>query len=205
MTTIQSDLLVGDKESTTNSIWLTELRSRLSTIEWPQNKPAKIVVLGLNGSGKSTLIDFLLNGSITVGKRRPTLTFSFNRCNYGDLKAIFVDVPGQLNFWSKWASYMKGADGVIFVIDSTKGSDIAQAADIYKRTMQGVEKIPAAFLANKQDLGNSLTGNEIRRMMAIEPGDRETRFFETIAISGNGITQSLVWLLQTAKQSLNYM
>ena len=204
MTTIPSDLTFQDAGSRTNSIWLNELRSRLNNIDWPQNKPAKIVVLGLNGSGKSTLIDFLLNGSITDMRRRPTLSFSFNRCNYGDFKAIFVDVPGQVNYWSKWASYMKGADAVIFVVDSTKGSDTAQASEIFKRTMQGVEKIPAAFLANKQDLGNSLTGNEIRRMMDIASDERETRFFESIAISGNGITQSLTWLLETAKRSLNY-
>ena len=141
MTTIQTDLELEHPISTTNSIWLDQLKTRLNDLDWPENKPAKIVVLGLTGSGKSTLIEFFQNGSIVQGRRRPTLAFSFHRCNYGKFKAIFVDVPGQQSYWSKWTSYMKGADGVIFVMDSTKTSDITQASDTYKRTMQSVERI----------------------------------------------------------------
>jgi small GTP-binding protein len=189
---------IHDNKRNLTNLRSTLLRSGLNNLDWPANKSAKIVVLGLTGAGKSTLIEFLQKGSVETQKRRPTLAFSFHQCDFGKIKAVFVDVPGQESYWTNWASYMKGADGVIFVIDGTKLSDIAKAYSVYLKTMQSSQHVPVAILANKQDLTGALSADSISRMMSIYNGSMITKSFDTIAITGDGLHDALVWLLQTS-------
>ncbi len=182
-----------------NNLRANLLRSGLNNLDWPKNKSAKIVVLGLSGAGKTTLIEFLQKGAIENNKkRRPTIAFSFHQCDFGKLKAIFVDVPGQEIYWTNWKSYMKGADGVIFVIDATKLSDVAKAYSVYLKTMKSSESIPVAVLANKQDVKGSLSSDSISSMMMLSHNSMITKSFDTIALTGKGLYDAVLWLLQTS-------
>lgn len=194
--TNQIDDKIYDNKEGLTSLRNNLLRSGLNNIDWPANKSAKIVVLGLTGSGKSTLIEFLQKGTIENQKRKPTLAFSFHQCDFGKIKAVFVDVPGQESYWRNWPSYMKGADGVIFVIDATKLSDIAKAYSVYLKTMKNSMNIPVAILANKQDVRGALSSDSISRMMSIYNDSVITQSFDTIAITGKGLYDALIWLLQ---------
>ena len=194
---------VFDNTDNLNNLRANLIRSGLNNLNWPKNKSAKIVVLGLTGAGKTTLIEFMQKGAVQNNKkRRPTLAFSFHQCDFGKLKAIFVDVPGQEAYWANWKSYMKGADGVIFVIDSTKLSDIAKAYAVYLRTMKSSEHVPVAILANKQDVRGSLSSDSILSMMSIYNDSMIVKSFDTIALSGKGIFPALLWLLEVAKEKL---
>lgn len=194
--TNQIDDKIYDNKEGLTSLRNNLLRSGLNNIDWPANKSAKIVVLGLSGAGKSTLIEFLQKGTTENQKRKPTLAFSFHQCDFGKVKAVFVDVPGQESYWTNWASYMKGADGVIFVIDATKLSDIAKAYSVYLKTMKNSMNIPVAILANKQDVRGALSSDSISRMMSIYNDSVITQSFDTIAITGKGLYDALIWLLQ---------
>lgn len=195
----QTPLSVLDNtNSNLNNLRANLLRSGLNNLDWPKNKSAKIVVLGLSGAGKTTLIEFLQKGAIENNKRRPTISFSFHQCDFGKLKAIFVDVPGQELYWANWKSYMKGADGVIFMIDATKLSDVAKAYSVYLKTMKSSESVPVAILANKQDVKGSLSSDSISSMMMLGNNSMITKSFDTIALTGKGLHDALVWLLKTS-------
>ncbi|MHA2101308.1 MAG: ADP-ribosylation factor-like protein, partial [Candidatus Kariarchaeaceae archaeon] len=191
----QIQMATFDNSSNLNNLRANLLRSGLNNIDWPVNKPAKIVVLGLTGAGKSTIIEFFQKGDVQDKKRKPTLAFSFNQCDFGKIKAVFVDVPGQESYWANWASYLKGADGVLFVIDATKLSDVSKAYSVYLKTMSSNGKIPVAILANKQDIKSAISGDMVTRMMSVSSDSRETKAFDTIALTGNGLFAAIIWLL----------
>ena len=56
---LQLQISIPDTSDQLNDMRANLLQSGLNTIDWPINKTANIVVLGLSGAGKSTLIEFI--------------------------------------------------------------------------------------------------------------------------------------------------
>ncbi len=181
----------------------TLLRSGLNSINWPEGRKARILVIGLSGAGKTTLIEFLDKGSIETVSRKPTLAFTFYKINYGRLDIILIDVPGQQAYWRQWQNYLHNLDGIIFVVDATQFKSIATINKLFHQTMVYEESnVPVLFLANKQDLENALSADAIERLLAFGQLQRAIKAFDVSAISGIGVYDAFVWLLLEARSKI---
>ncbi|MHA2251889.1 MAG: ADP-ribosylation factor-like protein [Candidatus Kariarchaeaceae archaeon] len=181
----------------------TLLRSGLKSINWPEGRKAKILVVGLSGAGKSTLIEFLDQGSVSSIKRTPTLAFSFHKINFGRLEIILIDVPGQQAYWKQWQKYLKDLDGMIFVVDSTQFKSIVTVGQLFHQTMvYETSNVPVLFLANKQDLESALSADAIMRLLSFQDLQRVTKAFDVSVLSGTGVYDAFKWLILEARYSI---
>ncbi|MHA2031211.1 MAG: ADP-ribosylation factor-like protein, partial [Candidatus Kariarchaeaceae archaeon] len=63
--------------------------------------------------------------------------------------------------------------------------------------------IPVAILANKQDIKSAISGDMVTRMMSVSSDSRETKAFDTIALTGNGLFAAIIWLLDSSSKRFN--
>jgi small GTP-binding protein len=128
----------------------------------------KIILLGDSGVGKTTLIKrFKENTDLDDSRTEPTMGVDFAMkylyCKeYGHIKVQVWDTAGQERFRSYTRSYLRGAQGMIFVCDVT-GQDALQSiskwsseVDTYRPDSDKYKKI---VVANKTDLTNDIKIN----------------------------------------------
>ncbi len=168
---------------------------------------AKIVYYGPGLSGKTTNLQYIF--SVTHPKNRGelvsveteierTLFFDLLPINIGQIKGYeskfqLYTVPGQIFYDSTRKMVLKGADGIVFVVDSQKMMEEANIESLSNlktnllEQNQHIKDIPLVFQFNKRDL-NSISSvarlNSILNKLA-KP------HFEAIAIEGQGIINTL--------------
>ncbi len=173
------------------------LRAVVNSSKWEAGSMVKILVLGITGAGKTTVIDFLKSGERTPTNRVPTLAFTPYKFDFGRVSLVFVDVPGQEAYWDQWKRYIREADGILFVIDSTNPSLLHPINRLLRRIVKADESgVPIAFIANKQDLPNSLSSKSIASLLGFRniPG-RKISAFDTSALTGKGIVDTIQWII----------
>ena len=161
------------------------------------NHEASILILGLDASGKTTIMNRLKYGDnmVTV----PTIGFNCEKIQYGSLSFIGWDIGGQNRIRRLWHNYFENADAVVFVIDS---SDRARFPEVKEELVKLTEHSylkDCAFLifANKQDLPNAASTDELSRKLGIHPMMRKFdswKVCESTATTGNGIDKGFSWL-----------
>ncbi|MBD3186636.1 GTP-binding protein, partial [Candidatus Bathyarchaeota archaeon] len=115
---------------------------------------AKVFIFGEASVGKTTILNTLQE---TVPKATlPTLNMDATKIKVSNLTMTAYDAPGQENLRVLWKPYLKGQDGLVFVLDSTR-VDLESLTkskhllrDIISRT--SMEKLPLLVLFNKNDL-----------------------------------------------------
>ncbi len=86
-----------------------------------------------------------------------------------EYKGFVADVfgtPGQERFDLILDVLSKEAVGAFILVDSTQPKTFARAKEMIKRC--NAEAIPKVIVANKQDLPDSLSSDEIRKVMNID-------------------------------------
>ena len=116
----------------------------------------KICMLGSMSVGKTSLIrsfvssifsdEYLSTVGVKVSKK--TVTVSER-----EMTLMLWDLEGQDDFGDVNVSYLKGASGLLFVIDGTRGHTLTQVLDLRGAAFEVVgEETPHLFLVNKSDL-----------------------------------------------------
>ena len=129
-----------------------------SILDWAfgSGKKASILILGLDASGKTTLLyRFKTNETdATV----PTIGFNVEEIKYGNLSFTCFDIGGQDKIRKLWHNYYKGADAVVFVVDSNDKNRFPEVKKELHTLMNHplLKQIPFLIFANKQDLPNSV-------------------------------------------------
>ncbi|MFX1520348.1 MAG: ATP/GTP-binding protein [Promethearchaeota archaeon] len=105
---------------------------------------------------------------------------------------LLFGCAGQMRFKDVRKATLRGAKGVLFVVDSTNPGHIGHCVALFEeiRIILG-EDIPLVVLANKQDLPESLNADKINELLSIEG----IPIFETSALTGVGITKALLKLV----------
>ena len=121
----------------------------------------KIITLGDSGVGKSSIIKRYISGKFEE-KTISTIGFgSFNKeitVKGTKIKLNLIDTAGQENYRALSASYIKNADGALFVFaynDKKSFDGIKQWLNNYKDINPNLDfnkKIPAYLVGNKCDL-----------------------------------------------------
>ena len=168
---------------------------------------AKIVYYGPGLSGKTTNLQYIF--SVTNPRNRGelvsveteierTLFFDLLPINVGQIKGYeskfqLYTVPGQIFYDSTRKMVLKGADGIVFVVDSQQMMEEANIESFQNlktnllEQNQHIKDIPLVFQFNKRDLNNI---SSVTRLSSIL-NKLEKPYFEAIAIEGQGVINTL--------------
>ena len=141
-------------------------------------KRLKIIVGGHFNAGKTTFVKtatevqaFFTEKSVKNPKERvyketTTTAMDFGMLNLEGKELHIFGLPGQERFSFMWTMLSKGANGFIFLIDST-------TEELWGDTLNQMEvmtkdkDVPYLFCANKQDLPEAKPLNYIRKRLSL--------------------------------------
>ncbi len=123
----------------------------------------KILVTGPYNAGKSTFVHAVSNVALSVDRLGTTVALDHGHLEYKGFSIDLFGTPGQERFDPILRMLGKDALGVILVVDSTKPETFPRA----KQMLESVTHfgLPYVVAANKQDLSNALSPEEIRKKM----------------------------------------
>ncbi len=179
---------------------------------------AKIVYYGPGLGGKTTCLEYIYKSlpskikgkmlSLSTQTDR-TLFFDFLPMELGKIfgwriRIQLYTVPGQVFYDATRRVVLKGADGVVFVVDSQK--DLLDAnieswqnlQDNLKANNIDFDTIPLIIQYNKRDLKNISSIEELNKKI----NTRGVQYFETIATQGKGVMESLKVITKLVLQNL---
>lgn len=182
-------------------------------------KTLKIFVAGPFHAGKTTLVHFLDNKSQSVERTlndgtTTTIVFDLGHvwwdggeCMFSDeeaksngcdpIRVMLMGSPGQIHMSPVREATSKGAQGVLFIVDSTAPGQLGHAIAIFEevKSLLGKE-VPMVVVANKQDLCNAMKASAMKDLMKID----SVKFVEGSAVTGQGIKEALLMLLKQMKE-----
>ncbi len=138
-----------------------------------------------------------------------TLFFDFLPLELGTIRGFktrfhLYTVPGQIFYEASRKLILKGADGVVFVVDSQlerMEANIQSLADMAQHLVdQGLDpvKIPLVMQYNKRDLPSAVPVDELQK--ALNP--RNLPAFEAVAPEGTGVFETLKAIAKLVLQDL---
>jgi ADP-ribosylation factor protein 1 len=159
-------------------------------------KDIRILMLGLDNAGKTTILYKLKLGEIVVSI--PTIGFNCERVEFKNINFNVWDIGGQDKIRKLWKYYYQNVGALVFVVDSSDRERINDAEYELNHLLdqEELENVPFLVLANKQDLPNSLSVEEIIETLKLRlyRANRKWWVQGTCATSGDGIYEALEWL-----------
>ena len=180
---------------------------------------AKIVFYGPGLCGKTTNLEYIHKSlpEKTRGKMLSlatqtdrTLFFDFLPIDLGSVKGMktrvqLYTVPGQVFYDATRKLVLKGADGVVFVVDSQKemfDSNLESWENLTQNLRENgldINAIPLVIQYNKRDLPNVLSVKELNKKI----NRNKVPSFEAIAITGIGVQETLKGIATVVLESLS--
>jgi signal recognition particle receptor subunit beta len=168
----------------------------------------KLVYYGCGFGGKTTNLEHIhrtsrpeLRGKLLslASETERTLFFDLLPVQLGTFKGYTIrlhlcTVPGQAAFDETRRLMLRGADGIVFVVDSQRDAffeNIASAENLEKNLLlQGIEpsSLPLVVQLNKQDLPTAATEAQLREALDLRA---DTRSFLAVATEGLGVYETL--------------
>jgi len=179
---------------------------------------AKIVYYGPALCGKTTNVKFIHDNikkdqrgkliSIATQTDR-TLFFDFLPIELGDIRGFktrfhIYTVPGQVFYNATRRAVLTGVDGIVFVADSQRNmlnqniesmNNLEENLATYGKKL---ENIPHVMQYNKRDLSDILSVDELNKKL----NKYEVEYFESIAINGKGVLETLTAICTSVLKSL---
>ncbi|KAK8656027.1 hypothetical protein V6N13_108587 [Hibiscus sabdariffa] len=168
-----------------------------------------VLILGIDKAGKTTLLEKLksvyskLEG-LPPDRIVPTVGLNIGRIEVSNTKLVFWDLGGQLGLRSIWEKYYEEAHAVIFVIDAACPSRFEDSKSALEKVLrhEDLQGAPILILANKQDLSEALSAEELARYLDLKKLDERVYMFEAAsAFDGLGIKEGVEWLVEVMERS----
>lgn len=168
-----------------------------------------VLILGIDKAGKTTLLEklkalYLNVEGLSPDRIVPTVGLNIGRVEVGNSKLVFWDLGGQPGLRSIWEKYYEEAHAVIYVIDSACPSRFEDSKSALEKALrhEDLQGAPLLILANKQDLSQAVSSDEIARYVDLKKLDERAYMFEAVsAYDGMGIKGSLDWLVEVMERS----
>ena len=146
-----------------------QLSAWFSWIYEPLFKDKSILILGLDNAGK-TVVLYCLKLNEALDYTIPTIGFNAEEIELKGLKIRALDLGGQCQFREMWEHYFEDASGVVFVVDSCDRNRFSTSSQELLRCMTHpvLKDKPFLILANKQDLPNAASKQDIIREFNLE-------------------------------------
>lgn len=157
---------------------------------------ARILVLGLDNSGKTTILKRLGNESIK--EVMPTQGFNVKSLVQNNFKLNVWDIGGQKSIRPYWRNYFDRTDALIYVVDSSDSrrmeeTELEFAQLLHEEKLDGV---PLLVFANKQDLLNALSADEIRDALNLKSiRGRKWTIQACSSQNGEGLEEGFQWVM----------
>ena len=151
-------------------------------------------MVGAPATGKTSLVQRFVK-SIFSERYHSTVGVRIERkevdADGTPVNLVLWDIEGQERFQSVQTSYLRGAGGLIFVVDGTRGETLEQLASMREQAHGAVGDVPCAVALNKADLAASwaLTPEQERALGAAFP-----HVLKTSAKTGAGVEAMFGWL-----------
>ncbi|OWM75627.1 ADP-ribosylation factor-related protein 1 [Punica granatum] len=168
-----------------------------------------ILILGIDKSGKTTLLEKLksiysnLEG-LPPDRIVPTVGLNIGRVALPNAKLVFWDLGGQPGLRSIWEKYYEEAHAVVFVIDAACPSRFEDSKSALEKVLRNdeLQGAPVLILANKQDLPEAVSTEELARYLDLKKLDERVSMYEAVsAYDGLGIRESVEWLVEVMERS----
>jgi small GTP-binding protein len=154
----------------------------------------KVCMVGVFATGKTSLVRRFVEARFsdkylsTVGvkiDRKPV------RVGQDDVNLLLWDVEGRDAVADIQVSYLRGAAGLLYVVDGTRRETLEQIYELRTIVEQANGPLPSAVAINKSDLTD-----QWRVTAADESGLRalDWNVFTTSARSGVGVEEAFTWL-----------
>lgn len=167
----------------------------------------KIVYYGPALSGKTTNIQYVYEKTSPEQKGKlivlpteadRTLFFDFFQMSLGEIKGLKVrfhlyTVPGQVYYAPSRKLILKGADGIVFIADSSsdRTAENIESLEDLKVNLLGMdcnlEELPLTLQYNKRDLPGIMPVKEMNALF----NKNNRPHFEAVAIKGAGVFDTL--------------
>merc|ERR1712228_716297 len=117
---------------------------------------------------------------------------------YKNIEFTVWDIGGQHLIRPLWRHYYQGTEAVIFVVDSNDRERIDGGGN---ENDDNVRDQLHSILANKQDLPNAMSVNQITERLKLNKlRNRDWYIQGSCARSGDGLYEGLDWLSNTLKK-----
>jgi len=160
----------------------------------------KICMVGVFATGKTCLVQRFVH-SIFSPRYLTTVGVKIDRKEVnvrGDPVTLLLwDLEGRDGNHDVNPSYVRGAHGLIFVVDGTRRETFDQAFEIRDAITSHVGEIPSAFAFNKSDLTEEWKLTQADEDAVSARGLHGVR---TSAKSGTGVEETFQWLAEATLQ-----
>jgi small GTP-binding protein len=156
----------------------------------------KITLIGLDNAGKTTALYHLLSG--VAINTQPTVGSNVETIERQNLRLQCWDLAGQTAFRQGWSTFFPGTDAILFLVDSGDRDRIGEARNELFRVLadESTAKASILVLANKQDIPNCLSLNEVMESLQLsEIKDREWSILPSCSLTGQGLEEAVDWLI----------
>jgi small GTP-binding protein len=156
----------------------------------------KICMVGVFGTGKTCLVQQYVHSIFSV-KYLSTVGVKIDRKEVqvgGQTVTLMLwDLEGRDGTHDVSPSYIRGAHGLIYVVDGTRRDTLDQTYEIREMVVGQVGEIPSVVAVNKMDLVDEWQLSE-----ADEEGvdARGLQRFRTSAKTGKGVEATFQWLAE---------
>jgi len=200
LSTIEERVIIGQGFMVTGATWTTPSSSMvLFNILRPGGVKIfipKILVTGPYNAGKSSFVKNIAPNSVSVDKMAlgqvpTTVAMDIGHMEHKGFVADVFGTPGQERFDLILDLLSKEAVGAFILVDSTDPPTFPRAKEMIKKCK--AEAIPKVIVANKQDLPDSLTPDEIRKAMRI---DQSIPIIPVSILKNEGIDEAIDALLE---------
>ena len=167
----------------------------------------QISFVGLFNAGKTTLVNQLKVESGMIekidepAKYQPTMGLSMEVFKLGDLEVVAADLGGQESFQeSFWKPFVSKSVSVVFVFDSADLNRVNEAGEALKKVLKWIpNNCSFLFLANKMDLKNALSLEEIIERLKLKDQMKERPHsfgvYQISALKGTNMQEPINWLV----------
>lgn len=158
----------------------------------------RVLMLGIGAAGKTTILYRLKKHEVvhTVA----TVGFTMETVHFGELEFCVWDLGGQDKIRPLWKHYYNGAQGIIFVVDSSDRSQISKAKEEFHQVVQApqLRSCPILIFANKQDIEGAMAADKISEELDLSVVDPKRYHIEaSCALTGMGLAEGMQWLSTT--------
>ncbi|CAI9092191.1 OLC1v1027376C1 [Oldenlandia corymbosa var. corymbosa] len=168
-----------------------------------------VLILGIDKAGKTTLLEKLksqysnLEG-LPPDRIVPTVGLNIGRIEVSNTKLVFWDLGGQPGLRSIWEKYYEEAHAVVYVVDAACPSRFEDSKSALEKVLrhEDLQGAPLLILANKQDLAQAVTAEEVGRYLDLKKLDERVYTFQAVSgYDGTGIKESVDWLVDSMERS----
>jgi ADP-ribosylation factor protein 1 len=168
---------------------------------------ARILILGLDAAGKTSVLYMSKLGEVVT--TIPTIGFNVETITAGNLSITAWDIGGRDKARLLWRYYFANTSAIVFVIDSNDHERISEACDELHRMANEEElrNLPILIFANKQDLPNILTLDEIKEKLNLSKLDQlQTKWYlqPSVATKNEGLDEGFRWLANVIQSKTDY-